>query len=112
MLTTFTWSGTETQATGEVLHVNVHGNVKMDSNASTWSGTETRATGEVLDVNVHRNVQMDSNACTWSGMEMQAIGEVGLYDLLLPCITFQYHSYSIDSLLDPIFVAGKEEKLL
>ena len=78
----------------------------------TWSGMETRATGEVLHVNVHGNVKMDSNAYTWSGMEMQAIGEVDLYDLLLPCITFQYHSYSNDSLHDPIFVAGKEEKLL
>ena len=48
MLTTFTWSGTETQATGEVLHVNVHGNVKMDSNAYTWSGMEMQATGEVV----------------------------------------------------------------
>ena len=74
----------------------------------TWSGTETQATGEVLLVNVHGYVKMDSNAHTWSGMEMQAIGEVDLYDLLLPCITSQYHSYSND----PIFVAGKEEKLL
>ena len=72
----------------------------------------TRATGEVLHANVHGNVKMDSNANTWSGMEMQALGEVDLYYLLLPCITFQYHSYSNDSLHDPIFVAGKEEKLL
>ena len=67
----------------------------MDSNTSTWSGTETRATGEVLHGNVHGNVKLDSNAYTWSGMEMQAIGEVDLYDLLLPRITFQYHSYRI-----------------
>ena len=67
----------------------------MDSNTFTWSGMETQATGEVLHVNVHGNVKMDSNAYTWSGMEMQALGEVDLYYLLLPCITFQYHSYRI-----------------